>query len=328
MLRWKNRVGLLECTVPSTAKDRVAELVAHLHASDRAGIERIYHSDYCLCLAKPFGQTERRHGARQLLELNETYRRAFPSFQINVETILEEGERVVVQWSLDAKPARRFVEPFTDIPVECAAERVRVEGIAFHRFRDGRLAESFLLQDDLGMLMQLGVDPGGLPVVDVQPGVRAPRPLAADGSETPLKRIMREFMAAVVNEKDDAKRDAAAVRFVHPGVRLYGPDAGNVDPELAGIQKFTAGHRKYRRAFPHFQFNTLEMVEEGNLVALRWAVADAWHTGSLQLGEHELRPTGNNANVHGAAICEFKGDKILSIWQLTDSASLLRQIMS
>lgn len=312
----------------SNAKAKVAELFAYIQSPNRDGADKIYHTNCSLCIAKPFGQTERRTGTHELIALNEAYHRAFPKFRIEVETLLEDGDRVAAQWRLIAEPSRELIEPLTQIRVKSAAEQIRVEGIAFYRLRDSRVLESFMLQDELGTLMQLGVDPGGLPVVDFQPDAVVPERRSGNGSDSSRKQFIGDFMREVVNEKDESRREAAAARYVAQDMRLLGPDAGNVDSRFTGIEKFTAGHRKYRKAFPDFEFVTLDMVEEGNRIALRWSVDNAWHTGPLQVGEYELQPTGNNANVHGAAVCEVVDGKIVSIWQLTDSASLLRQLMS
>ena len=315
-------------TVSSSAKTTVAELIAHVQSRASEGTERFYDRDCALCIAKPFGQTERRRGPQAQVALNRSYQEAFPEFRIEVDSLLEEGNRVAVQWRLVGKPSRELIEPMTQVRVRPITDCVRVEGIAFHRLRGDRVHEMFLLQDDLGMLLQLGVDPGGLPVVNFHPGI--PQPEYKNGIDSPSehKRLIHEFMKRVVNEKDEARRESAAVELMDSDLQLIGPDAGNVDSSFTGLEKFTAGHRKYRTAFPEFEFVTQDLIEEGNKVALRWTVANAWHTGPLQFGEFELHPTGNCANVHGAAVCEIIDGKIATIWQLSDSASLLRQLLS
>lgn len=314
--------------MPSGAKDKIAEAFACVDASAQNGGHELYHDDCCLCLAKPFGLIERRRGKQEVVALNEAYRRAFPKLRFRLETLLEEGDKVAAQWVVTAEPAGEFVEPITRMQIRPSTARVSVEGISFYRFEEGRIIEKFHLHDELGLLLQLGVDPGALPVVDFSPDAPSEEASTVLGTNSPNKELIRAFMAEVVNEKDDQRREAAARRFIAPDMHLYGPDAGTVDADLVGIEKFLAGHRKFRRAFPEFEFVTQDMVEEGNRVALRWSVANAWHSGPLQVGDVRLSPTGNNANVHGAAVCEIVDGKIVSKWQLSDAASLLRQLMS
>ncbi len=100
------------------------------------------------------------------------FRITFPDVEVTVEDLIAEGDRVAlrVTWRGTQLGALGGV-PATGLPVEFA-------GFHVYRFDDGKVAEHWGLQDDLGLLLQLGVvAPGAVPPT---PGVtmRASRSLS------------------------------------------------------------------------------------------------------------------------------------------------------
>jgi steroid delta-isomerase-like uncharacterized protein len=100
----------------------------------------------------PAGVQPGREGLKQTVAL---YLTAFPDLAFTIEDQLAEGDRVATRFTARATHRGPFmgIAP-TGRPVE-------VEGIAVDRFADGKLVESWLQYDRLGLLQQLGVVPAG-----------------------------------------------------------------------------------------------------------------------------------------------------------------------
>lgn len=79
------------------------------------------------------------------------FRTAFPDVQVTVEDLVAEGDRVALRVTLRGSQQGALGEiPATGLPVEFG-------GYHIYRFEDGKVAEHWGLQDDLGLLLQLGV---------------------------------------------------------------------------------------------------------------------------------------------------------------------------
>lgn len=78
------------------------------------------------------------------------YRKAFPDLHITLEAIIQEGDRLAVQWSAQATHTGAFrgIAP-TDKAVSYA-------GINIYRVVDGKIAEELYSGDRLGLWQQLG----------------------------------------------------------------------------------------------------------------------------------------------------------------------------
>jgi steroid delta-isomerase-like uncharacterized protein len=102
------------------------------------------HVQYAPGLPLPdSGPAEQRQG---LLEL----RTAFPDARFTVEDVVAEADRVVVRWTFRGTHRGEFWD------LASTGERVAVVGTTVYRLADGRIAESWLTWDGLGLLLQLG----------------------------------------------------------------------------------------------------------------------------------------------------------------------------
>lgn len=89
-------------------------------------------------------------GARQLVS---TYRSAFPDLHFTVEDVLAEGDKVVVRWT--GRGTHNG-----DLPgIPATGRNSTVTGISIDRFENGKVAESWINWDTLGMLRNIGVMP-------------------------------------------------------------------------------------------------------------------------------------------------------------------------
>jgi len=95
-------------------------------------------------------------GARQfVMEL----RAAFPDFEFRVADQIAEGDRVATRWTLHGTHRGEF----QGIPA--SGRPIQMNGVTIFRLADGKLVEGWTVEDQLGVLQQLGVlPPPGLTV--------------------------------------------------------------------------------------------------------------------------------------------------------------------
>jgi steroid delta-isomerase-like uncharacterized protein len=102
----------------------------------------------------PPGQGPGREGLR--LFLAQMFE-AFPDLRWRVEEMVAEGDRVAA-WSTWSGTHRGA---FAGVPA--TGRSVSVEAWTIDRFRDGRMVESRIIMDVMGLMQQLGVVPGPAP---------------------------------------------------------------------------------------------------------------------------------------------------------------------
>ncbi len=96
---------------------------------------------------KTFTRDDFRQGVREVL-------RAFSERDLEIADQFAAGDQVVVRWNLVA----RHSGPFQGIPA--TGKTCRITGILIARFAAGKMIESWEVTDDLGLIRQLGVEPG------------------------------------------------------------------------------------------------------------------------------------------------------------------------
>ncbi len=89
-------------------------------------------------------------------------RNGFPDFQITIDEMIAEGDKVVVRYTLRGTNTGDLVMPMTRIPA--TGKQVTVTGIGIFRFAGEKGVEMWLQGDDLGMFQQLGLIPVPEPV--------------------------------------------------------------------------------------------------------------------------------------------------------------------
>lgn len=77
---------------------------------------------------------------------------ALPDFQITIEDLLAEGDKVMVRWT------GRGTHQGELLGVPPTGKQVTVSGINVMRIEDGKIVERWGITDDLDMLHQLGVE--------------------------------------------------------------------------------------------------------------------------------------------------------------------------
>jgi steroid delta-isomerase-like uncharacterized protein len=89
-------------------------------------------------------------GAKQLVTV---YRNAFPDIRFTIDEQIAEGDKVVTRWSADGTHKGELVG------IPATGKTSTVTGITVDRFVSGKIAETWGIFDQFGMLQQLGVIP-------------------------------------------------------------------------------------------------------------------------------------------------------------------------
>ena len=89
-------------------------------------------------------------GAKQLVAV---YRNAFPDLRFTIDEQIAEGDKVVTRWSADGTHKGELVG------IPATGKTSTVTGITVDRFVSGKIAETWGIFDQFGMLQQLGVIP-------------------------------------------------------------------------------------------------------------------------------------------------------------------------
>ena len=127
---------------------RLVEEIFNRHDPDAA--ERFFAPDYVEHAPFP-GQKPGIEGLKQLL--SEVFFPAFPDQHWTVEEQIAEGDKVLTHFTWRGTHRGEFV----GIPP--TNERVEVWGMAFDRMADGKVVESRIIMDNMGLLQQMGVMP-------------------------------------------------------------------------------------------------------------------------------------------------------------------------
>lgn len=114
--------------------------------------DRLYAPDYDDHVGKGPEPAEVR-GVEGIKQAVTTFRNAFPDLAYVVEDEIAEGDLVMARFS--ARGTHRG--PFPGVPPTGRA--VTYAGIDINRIRDGRIVESWVQYDALGLLRQLGIVP-------------------------------------------------------------------------------------------------------------------------------------------------------------------------
>ncbi|MEM5452653.1 ester cyclase [Paraburkholderia guartelaensis] len=92
-------------------------------------------------------------GIEGLKDVVRGMRAAFPDMHWRVEEQLTEGDRVLTRFEWTGTHRGAF------LGVEATGRSVKVWGMVIDRFQDGRIKETRLLMDTLGLMIQLGAVP-------------------------------------------------------------------------------------------------------------------------------------------------------------------------
>ncbi len=120
-------------------------------------LEELIHDDY-VDYTQPPGWPMDREGLRLQVEY---FRRAFPDIHVQFEEMIAEGDLVIHRQIMSGTQRGEF---FGIVPT---GNHVEMAGYHMLRIKDGKLIEHRAVNDDLGMLRQLGVIPAEPDQVEV-----------------------------------------------------------------------------------------------------------------------------------------------------------------
>lgn len=96
------------------------------------------------------GQQQGRNGLKEIIAM---MRSAFPDIHWIIEEVIEEDEKIVSRFTWTGTHKGTFLGiPATD-------RSVRVTGVVIDRVVDGKMTDSRILMDNLGLMHQLGILP-------------------------------------------------------------------------------------------------------------------------------------------------------------------------
>ena len=114
-----------------------------------AGVEELCAPDYVGHAPSIFGDMD----LAAMKQMVPTFYTAFPDVHMAVEDLIAEGDKVVSRYTFRATHQGDFM----GIPP--TGKQVSFTGIEIDRIKDGKFVESWVNEDDLGMMQQLGVIP-------------------------------------------------------------------------------------------------------------------------------------------------------------------------
>lgn len=101
----------------------------------------------------PFpGQAQGRQGLKDVLGM---FFSAFPDMHWVIEEQITDGEKVVTRFTWTGSQQGTFMG------LPATGKQVKVKGVVIDRVVDGRMVDSRILMDSMGMMQQLGVLPSG-----------------------------------------------------------------------------------------------------------------------------------------------------------------------
>jgi steroid delta-isomerase-like uncharacterized protein len=92
-------------------------------------------------------------GPESVKQLVSSVRTIFPDFHFVVEDEIAEGNKVAVRWTMRGTHKAEFMG------IPATGKQVTGKGMHFWRVAGGKIVETWVNRDDLGMMQQLGVVP-------------------------------------------------------------------------------------------------------------------------------------------------------------------------
>src|SRR5215211_974401 len=93
------------------------------------------------------------NGPEGVKQLVTTYRNAFPDIHFTIDEQIDEGDKVVTRWSAHGTHQGELAG------IPATGKSSTVTGIAVDRLVNGKIADSWGIFDQFGMMQQLGVIP-------------------------------------------------------------------------------------------------------------------------------------------------------------------------
>jgi steroid delta-isomerase-like uncharacterized protein len=137
----------------------------------------------------------------------------------------------------------------------------------------------------------------------------------APTTPTDARTVVRSYFEALGRRDRDAQ------------LNWYAPDGGGRFYGLTAEPNTRDESRQFFHelfdAFPDFSLEILDLIVEGDQVAVRWRATGTFTGSSRFLG---LLPTGQRLDLEGVDIVQVRDGKIASIDAYTDTSEMARQL--
>jgi predicted ester cyclase len=310
----KRAIHELSSSVHRTTADDVGEL-----------LEPYYHKDAAWHGPAPIDELDGR--AAVASEFWEPLLSAFPDLEKN-NYILFGGEFQDDDWvCATGNLVGTFEHDWLDIPATGHATWLRYG--EFHRFEDGKIAETRTIIDILDMLRQAGYQ--FIPALG--PEVVAPGPSTQDGIllDDQKEAASEQTMALVekmlfdgLNSYDEAGLDGMGMEeYWHEDFMWYGPAGIGSTRGIGGFQDYHQG--PFLEAFPDREVghHDARLAEGHYCASTGWPAVVGTHLGDGWLG---LPTTGNAVDMRVIDVWRREGDLLAENWVFIDMIDLLDQL--
>jgi predicted ester cyclase len=82
------------------------------------------------------------------------FRQGFPDVRSTIEDLIAEGDKVAARWMAHATHQGEYMG------IRPTGKEVEFTGISVYRIEGGKIAESWTVEDELGLMQQIGAVPG------------------------------------------------------------------------------------------------------------------------------------------------------------------------
>lgn len=122
---------------------------AVFNKGDQAALNDLVAADFVD--HNPFpGQGPDREGLRQFVQ---TFRGPLPDLRVEIQDMIAQGDKIAVRWTARATHKGDFLQ------IPATGKQVTISGIDIMRIADGKIAEHWGHQDQLGFVREIGVLP-------------------------------------------------------------------------------------------------------------------------------------------------------------------------
>lgn len=244
----------------------------------------------------------------------------FPDFQVMVEDLFGEGDLVVARTYWTGTHSADLNHP--DLETAATGIQIGYSGIALFRIACGKIAEQWIVNDELGLMQQIGA----VPMVDEPSTPVAPPVGTAVSPETCQETTPAENKRLVTRVHEEALNggNLALIDEIHTEDHRYHGDHRRAgDDPVASDDVVAAIYAEWLTDFPDRHATIELMVAKGDRVAAIW-----FATGTLW-GDFEqagIAGTGQRVSFSAVEIYRIACGQIAETWLNWDALSVYRQL--
>lgn len=237
-------------------------------------------------------------------------RTSFPDLHFTLERAVADEHKVAVRWNqLGTHQGYLYDIPPTN-------KQVSDQGINLFHIEDGKIVGTWLCEDTLGVMRQVGAVSPAAPAPGAPGPAAAPRPAPVDLSATSAESsaLVHHYMDSVMSGRDPS----AASRLMAPGCVSRLPTA----PEpMLGPEGWLPLVTVLRTAMPDLTATIEDELCVGDTVVVRWT-SRGTHTGNLG----PVPPTHRSVTIEGITWFRIAGGQLVENLVNEDQLGLMRQV--